>query len=73
MNRVILILSTLSVSINSYAYIGPGMSGGVIAAVVGFIAAVFLGLWAILYFPIKRAIRRRKNKNIKSQNKINDS
>ena len=73
MNRVILILSTLSVSINSYAYIGPGMSWGVIAAVVGFIAAVFLGLWAILYFPIKRAIRRRKNKNIKSQNKIDDA
>lgn len=72
MNRAILILSTLSVSITSYAYIGPGMSGGVIAAVVGFIAAAFLGLWAILYFPIKRAIRRRKNKNIKSQNKIDD-
>ncbi len=73
MNRSILLLSTLSISITCYAYIGPGMSGGVIAAVVGFIAAVFLGLWAILYYPIKRAIRRRKNKNIKSQNKIDDS
>ncbi len=72
MNKAILILTTLSVSITSYAYIGPGMSGGVIAAVLGFIAAVFLGMWAILYFPIKRAIRRRKNKNVKSQNKIDD-
>tara|TARA_B100001248_G_C27397292_1_gene466526 strand:+ start:4420 stop:4641 length:222 start_codon:yes stop_codon:yes gene_type:complete len=72
LNKAILILTTLSVSITSYAYIGPGMSGGVIAAVLGFIAAVFLGMWAILYFPIKRAIRRRKNKNVKSQNKIDD-
>jgi len=46
----------------SHAYIGPGMSGGVIAAIVGFFAAILLGLWGILYYPIKRAIKNRKNK-----------
>ena len=45
-----------------FIYIGPGMSGGVIAAIFGIIAAFFLGLWGILYYPIKRAFKN-KNKN----------
>ena len=51
-----------------FAYIGPGMGGGVIAAIFGIIAAFFLGLWGILYYPIKRAFKN-KNKN-KNKNKM---
>ena len=47
-----------------FVYIGPGMGGGVIAAIFGIIAAFFLGLWGILYYPIKRAF---KNKNKKKK------
>ena len=47
------------------AYIGPGMGGGAIAAIFGFIAAFFLGLWGILYYPIKRALKKRKKKKEK--------
>ena len=43
------------------AYIGPGMGGGVIAAIFGIIAAFFLGIWGILYYPIKRAFKNKKN------------
>ncbi len=52
-----------------FAYIGPGMAGGVIAAIFGFIAAFFLALWGILYYPIKRAIKNKKKKKILSKNK----
>tara|TARA_A100001035_G_C27663353_1_gene444834 strand:- start:3 stop:203 length:201 start_codon:yes stop_codon:yes gene_type:complete len=45
-----------------FGYIGPGMSGGVIAAIFGIIAAFFLGLWGILYYPIKRTLNNRKVK-----------
>ena len=48
----------------SFAYIGPGMGGGAIAAIFGFIAAFFLGLWGILYYPIKRALKNRKKKKL---------
>ncbi len=48
----------------SLGYLGPGMGGGVIAAIFGIIAAFFLGLWGILYYPIKRAFKN-KNKNKK--------
>ena len=46
----------------SFAYVGPGMGGGVIAAIIGFFAAILLGLWGILYYPIKRALKNRKDK-----------
>ena len=55
------------------AYIGPGMGGGVIAAIFGIIAAFFLGLWGILYYPIKRAFKNKKKKNILSKNKNNSN
>ena len=45
-----------------FSYIGPGMGGGVIAAIFGIIAAFFLGLWGILYYPIKRAFKNKKKK-----------
>ena len=63
------ILSALSLAIiviiipsPSYAYIGPGMSGGVIAATLGIVGAIFLAIFGILYYPIKRAIKNRKKK-----------
>ncbi len=40
------------------------MGGGVIAVIVGFFAAILLALWAILYYPIKRALKNRKDKKI---------
>ena len=64
MNRSILFLSLFLISFPSYAYIGPGMGGGVIAAIVGFFAAILLGLWGILYYPIKRALKKRKDKKM---------
>tara|TARA_B100001939_G_C16831002_1_gene568671 strand:+ start:256 stop:447 length:192 start_codon:yes stop_codon:yes gene_type:complete len=50
-------------SLPIFAYIGPGMGGGVIAAVIGFFTAILVGLWAILYYPIKRALKKRKQKD----------
>ena len=64
MNKLILFLSLFVISLPSYAYIGPGMSGGVIAAIIGFFAAILLGFWGILYYPIKRALKKRKDKKM---------
>ena len=47
-----------------FAYVGPGMGGGIIAAIFGIIAAFFLGLWGILYYPIKRAFKNKKQKKM---------
>ena len=45
------------------------MGAGVIAAIFGIITAFFLGLWGILYYPIKRALKNKKvKKKMKSKN-----
>lgn len=45
------------------AYIGPGVGAGAIGAVLGVIGSIFLGLFAILWYPIKRVMKRRKKGN----------
>ena len=65
MNKITAYLSFITViffSDNLFAYIGPGMGGGVIAAVVGIIVAIFLGFFAIVFYPLKRLISKKKKK-----------
>ena len=57
----------------SHAYVGPGMGGGAIAAIVGFFAAIILGLWGILYYPIKRALKKRKANKMLLKESDNES
>ena len=73
MNKSILFLSLFLISLPVYAYLGPGMGGGVITAIIGFFAAILLGLWGILYYPIKRALKNRKDKKMLSKESDNES
>tara|TARA_B110000090_G_C13022050_1_gene308439 strand:- start:67 stop:288 length:222 start_codon:yes stop_codon:yes gene_type:complete len=73
MNKLVLTISLLLISMPSYAYIGPGMGGGVITAIIGFFAAILLGLWGILYYPIKRALKNRKDKKMLPKESDNKS
>lgn len=43
------------------AYIGPGVGLGAIGAILGVIGAVFLAIFAVVWYPIKRLIKG-KNK-----------
>lgn len=45
---------------SAQAYIGPGVASGALAAVVGVLGAIFLALFAVIYYPIKRMLKRRK-------------
>jgi len=60
MKKINLIIALLIISSPVFAYIGPGMGGGVIAGVLGVIGAVLLALFGILYYPIKRILKNRK-------------
>ena len=68
MTESIMIFYIFSKATPLFAYIGPGMAGGGIAAIFGIIAAFFLGLWGILYYPIKRAFKNKKKKKMLSKN-----
>jgi len=50
-----------------FLYLGPGMGGGLLAAVFAFIIAIFLGLWAVVYYPLKRAWKNKRNDSQNSE------
>ncbi len=44
----------------AHAYVGPGLGTGALGVILGVIGSVFLALFAIIWYPIKRLLRRRK-------------
>lgn len=42
------------------AYIGPGVGAGALAAAVGVLGSIFLAIFAVLWYPIKRMLKGRK-------------
>jgi len=62
MTKFLFVIAVIFVAPPVFAYVGPGMAGGVIAGVIGICAAIFLALWGILYYPIKRALKNKKIK-----------
>lgn len=58
---------------SAYAYIGPGLGAGAIAAIIGILGAILLTLISIIYFPIKRFLKHKhKEKRHKHKEKIDD-
>ena len=60
----LIITSIIFILINtsSFAYLGPGVGGGVIAATLGIIVAIFAALFGLIWFPIRRLLKKRKEK-----------
>ena len=55
---------------SSFAYLGPGVGGGVIAATIGIIVAIFAALFGLIWFPVKRLLKKRKEKKDQQQYKV---
>ena len=53
---------------SSYAYLGPGIGGGVLAATIGLIIALCAAIFGLIWFPIKIMIKKRKLKKKKEKN-----
>lgn len=51
---------SLASTSGAMAYIGPGMGAGAVAVVLGVIGSFFLAIFALLYYPIKRLLRRNR-------------
>ena len=46
----------------AFAYIGPGLGAGAIAAVLGILGGVALLVVGVLWYPLKRLIQYFRNK-----------
>ncbi len=58
------------ITTHSFAYLGPGVGGGVIAATIGIIVAILAALFGLIWFPVKRLLKKRKEKKEQQLNKI---
>ena len=49
----------------TYAYLGPGIGAGILAATLGVIIAIFAAIFGLIWFPLKRFLKKKKNKKNK--------
>lgn len=47
-----------------YAYVGPGAGVSLIGSLVGLVIAVFVALGAVLAWPIRRYLKKRKESSL---------
>ena len=53
MQKLVLInLIFILMTNTSYAYLGPGIGGGIIAATIGLVVAILIGLIGLIWFPL---------------------
>jgi len=62
---ILTIFFFLLITTSSFAYLGPGVGGGLIAATIGIIVAIFAALFGLIWFPVKRLLKKRKEKKQK--------
>jgi hypothetical protein len=55
---VLLLLATLS----AHAYVGPGAGLGVIGAFLGMLLTVILAIAGLVWYPVKRLLRKRSQR-----------
>ena len=59
-----LFLGLVLIPDTAQAYVGPGLGIGAIASVLGVIGGIFLAIFAVVYYPIKRVLRRRRTASV---------
>ncbi|MEO1701498.1 MAG: hypothetical protein AAFR71_05535 [Pseudomonadota bacterium] len=50
-------------SMPAHAYIGPGLGLGSIAVIFGILGSILLAIFASVWYPIKRMLKKRRAKN----------
>jgi hypothetical protein len=57
---VVLAIAVAFAPVAAQAYVGPGAGITLIGALIGLVSAVLLALWAVLRWPFRRFMARRK-------------
>lgn len=42
------------------AYVGPGLGAGTLGVIIGIIGSIFIALFAIIWYPLKRLFKKKK-------------
>ncbi len=62
MLRIIALLLLALIATPATAYVGPGAGISVLGSLLGILATIFVAIGAILFWPIRKLMRRRKAK-----------
>ena len=57
---IFLLLVYITIPETANAYVGPGLGAGAIGVVLGIIGSIFIALFAIIWYPLKRLLKKRK-------------
>jgi preprotein translocase subunit SecF len=61
---VMVFMSALLATGQAEAYVGPGLGAGTIGVILGLLASIVLALFAILWYPIKRFLKKKKTSTV---------
>lgn len=64
--RAVAATALLVSSAPAHAYLGPGVGLGAIGAALGVVGSLLLGLFAIVWYPVKRLFRRLRRRSDRS-------
>lgn len=53
------------------AYVGPGPGLSFITTLLGFLLAIFTSLFVVIFYPIRKFLKRKKEKKGESQGAVN--
>lgn len=68
MKKNLLLLSFLLLlqPLSAYAYVGPGLGLGAIGVLFGIIAAVFMAILGVFWYPIKRMFKKKTDETLEN-------
>ena len=55
------LLASLLFPAPAWAYIGPGLGAGAIAAALAVLGSILLGIFSVIYYPIKRLMKKLRS------------
>lgn len=61
--QAIIVLNIALFASTAQAYIGPGLGVGTIGVILGVLASIFLAIFAVVWYPIKRLLKKRKQQD----------
>ena len=59
---ILCIVSILVAPQIANAYVGPGLGAGTIGVILGIIGSIFIAIFAIVWYPLKRLLKKNKQK-----------
>lgn len=68
--RLCVLLALVLTPTFAQAYIGPGVGVGAITAALGVVGSIFLALFAVIYYPIKRMLKKKAKPDVPPASEI---